>query len=211
MALVIDFDEAAHVYRVNGEVWPSVTQVLSRAGLINFEGVPDHILKGAQARGTRVHRAMHYLTEGTLDESTVDDHDRGYVEAGKSFLRDSQFEVLQQETRLLHPKYRYCGTTDIVGWWRELPAVGDYKTGDPDDVAADLQIAAYAEALRETPPVEWFDFTPTTPIQRVSIRLFKDGHYSAELYTNPRDFATFLACLTVVREQQRRGKWKEAA
>jgi hypothetical protein len=209
--LVIDFDEAAHTYRVNGEVWPSVTTILRAAGLINFDGVPDYILRGAQARGTRVHKAAHYLTEGTLDWSSVSDEDRGYVEAAARFIADAKFEVCGQERRLAHGVHRYAGTCDIVGWWHGAYAVGDFKTGNPADVAADLQLAAYAEALRYSPVPEWFDVTPAAPIQRVSIRLSKDGRYSAELYTSPRDFSLFLACLTVVREQERRGKNRKVA
>jgi hypothetical protein len=202
--LAIDFDEETHTYRVNGEVWPSVTTVLQRAGLIDFSGVPDYILRGAQARGTRVHKAAHYLTEGTLDWSSVSDEDKGYVEAAAQFIADAKFEVCGQERRLAHGVHRYAGTCDIVGWWDGMQAVGDFKTGNPADVAADLQLCAYGEALRYAPVPEWFDATPATPIALVSIRLSKDGRYSAELYRDPRAFSIFLACLTVVREQQRR-------
>lgn len=213
--LRIDFDEEAHRYIVNGEEWLSVTTVLQRVGLIDFSGIPRGILEAAQRRGTRVHLAAHYLTEGTLDWDSVVLEERGYVEAAAAFLKAAEFEVLAQERRIAHPTYRYAGTTDIIGWWRGLPAVGDYKTGDPDDVAADLQLAAYAEALRAAPPIEWFDFVPTTPIARVSIRLFKDGRFQSETYDRPenvRDFPKFLAALTTAQEQVRRGlKGRKAA
>jgi hypothetical protein len=213
--LVIDFDEAAHRYVVNGEEWLSVTTVLARVGLIDFSGIPRGILEAAQNRGTRVHKAAHYLTEGTLDWDSVVIEERGYVEAAAAFLKAAEFEVLAQERRIAHPTYRYAGTADIIGWWQGRPAVGDYKTGDPDDVAADLQLSAYAEALRAVPPPEWFDFTPATPIARVSIRLFKDGRYLPEVYDRPenaRDFSKFLAALTTAQEQLRRGlKGRKAA
>jgi hypothetical protein len=210
--LVIAFDEAEHRYVVNGEEWLSVTTVLARVGLIDFSGVPRGILEAAQRRGTRVHLAAHYLTEGTLDWDSVAIEERGYVEAAAAFLRDAGFDVLAQERRLAHPRYRYAGTADIVGWWQGYPAVADYKTGDPDNVAADLQLSAYAEALRAVPPAEWFDFTPTTPIKRVSIRLSKDGRYQAEPYEKPTDFSLFLAALTTAQEQVRRGlKGRKAA
>ena len=210
---MITFVEETHEYFDQAGVRvPSVTQVLQAAGLIDFSGVPTAILKAAQQRGTRVHKAAHYLTQNDLDWESVDITERGYVEACALFLAESKFEVLDQERRLFHRLHRYAGTTDIIGWWDGRPAVGDYKTGDPDDVAADIQLAAYAEALRQNIPVEWLDVTSTTPIQRVSIRLFKDGRYSAELYQNPQDFSIFLACLTVCREQERRGlKGRKAA
>jgi hypothetical protein len=206
--LVIDFDEAEHRYLVNGEEWLSVTTALARVGLIDFSGVPLGIIEAAQRRGTRVHKAAHYLTEGTLDWDSVVIEERGYVEAAAQFLADARVDVLDQERRLAHLLYRYAGTADVIGWWNGGPAVLDYKTGDPDDVAADLQLAAYAEALRAHPPVEWFDFTPATPIARVSIRLYRDGKYDPEEYTGPkhaRDFPKFLNALATAQEQVARG------
>lgn len=211
----IVFREEDHTYWVNGEQFLSVTTVLARVGLIDLSGVPCGILDAAQRRGTRVHRAAHYLTEGTLDWDSVVIEERGYVEAAAKFLADARVDVLDQERRLAHLVHRYAGTADVIGWWNSGPAVLDYKTGDPDDVAADLQLAAYAEALRACPPLEWFDFTPATPIARVSIRLFKDGRYLPEVYDRPenaRDFTKFLAALTTAQEQVRRGlKGRKAA
>jgi ATP-dependent exoDNAse (exonuclease V) beta subunit len=203
---VITFVPDTHEYfDASGQRVPSVTQVLQAAGLIDFSGVPSAILLAAQARGTRVHKAAHYLTENALDWASVDESERGYVEACALFLSTAQFEVLGQERRLFHRVHRYAGTCDIIGWWGGRPAVADYKTGNPNDVAADIQLAAYAEALRSDLPIEWLDASATTPIERVSVRLFKDGRFSAELYPDSRDFSIFLACLTVMREQERRG------
>jgi hypothetical protein len=212
--LVIDFDEETHTYRVNGEVWISVTTVLRRAGYIDFSDVPDYVMRAAQARGKRVHLAAHYLTEGTLDWDSVAIEERGYVEAAARFLADARVDVVGQERRLAHPRYHYAGTADVIGFWDGHPAVLDYKTGDPASVAADLQLAAYAEALRAVPPVEWFDVGPTSPIKRLSIRLSKDGRFDPDPYDRPenvRDFSIFLAALTTALEQVRRGLKGRAA
>lgn len=206
----LTFDAAEHRYELHHqgggvEALPSVTTILRAAGLIDFSGVPSAVLAGAQARGTRVHTALHYAAEGTLDWSTVSVDDRPYVDAGMAFLATAQFQPLAMEHRMWHPVHRFCGTCDLVGWWGDSPAVGDYKTGRASDVAADLQLAAYAACLRATPPIEWMDVSPSTPIVRVSIELTKRGTFRTEVYRNPNDFATFLACLTVYREQERRG------
>lgn len=206
----LHFDAADHRYELHHqgggvETLPSVTTILRAAGLIDFSGAPSAVLAGAQARGTRVHTALHYAAEGTLDWSTVSVDDRPYVDAGMAFLTTAQFRPLCLEHRLWHPAYRFAGTTDLVGWWGDSPAVADYKTGRAADVAADLQLAAYAGCLRTSPPLAWMDVTLSTPIVRVSVELTKTGTFRTEVYRNPNDFTTFLSCLTVYREQERRG------
>lgn len=208
----LDFEPEAHTYTLHTpgggqRVLPSVTGILRTVGLINFDGVPSGILEKARDRGTRVHKAAQYLTEGTLDWATVDDSERGYVEAYARFLATSQLRVLAQEVRLWHPSYAIAGTTDAVGWWDGRPAVADLKSGNPDLVAARYQLAFYAMMLRESPPLEWIDVTTSTPITRISIAVRKDGTFRADVYTDPRDHQIAMAALAVYRaiEQQRGG------
>ena len=61
------FDEASHLYTLDGERLPSVTQILQRAGAIDFDHIPPQIRERALARGTAVHRAVHYFNENDLD------------------------------------------------------------------------------------------------------------------------------------------------
>jgi hypothetical protein len=53
------------------------------------------------------------------------------------------------EIRVFSRRHRFAGTLDVLGIWRRAGALIDYKTGDPRDVAADLQTAAYLGALLE--------------------------------------------------------------
>lgn len=53
------------------------------------------------------------------------------------------------EVRVFSRRHRFAGTLDVLGVWRKAGALIDYKTGDPRDVAADLQTAAYLGALLE--------------------------------------------------------------
>lgn len=207
--LVIDFDEDAHRYLVNGEEWLSVTQILERVGLIDFSHIPKNIRLAALARGRRVHKAAHYLCEGTLDWESVAIEERGYVEACANFLATSDFDMVGQERRLAHPRFRYAGTCDGFGFWQGHFAIPDWCTGDLWESAKDLQTSGYGEALRCAPPPEWFDFTPTAPILRIGVHLHRDGTFSTEPYTRPEnaaDFTKFLAAATVAHEQVRRGK-----
>lgn len=206
---VLSFDEPTHTYALHHdggpvEALPSVTTILRTVGLINFEGVPEPVLEKARARGTRVHKAAQFLTEGTLDWPSVDEAERGYVIAYGKFLADARFEVLAQEQRLWHPVHRFAGTTDAVGYWDGGPAVADLKSGDADAVGARFQLAAYEACLRALPPLEWLDFAPSTPIARISIAVRKNGTYKADVYRDPGDHRTWMAALTVFRAIQRK-------
>ncbi len=53
------------------------------------------------------------------------------------------------EVRVFSRQYRFAGSLDVLGLWRGAGALVDYKTGAPNDVAADLQTAAYLGALLE--------------------------------------------------------------
>jgi hypothetical protein len=225
---VLTFNEARHEYHLDGRLVPSVTQVLRGAGLISLVDfadqerklmvemgystaslVPSEILQHALARGTRVHKACHYLSEGLLDWDTVDEKDRPYVDAAAQFLADTRFELLLdqhgrpvgRELRLYSTRYVYAGTSDLVGRWNGQLAIVDWKTGNPEDVCADLQLAAYENALREMPELaELLRLKPGDTILRCSVRLRKDGEYAPTPYNKPkhaRDFSYFQAALTL--------------
>lgn len=205
--LRIDFDEAAHEYRVNGEVWPlSVTGILSRTGLVDFSHIPRDIREAALERGRKVHKAVHYLLEGDLDVLSLAEPIQGYVFAAQSFIDTSGFEVAGLERRLAHPVRRYVGTCDAFGWWQGQCAIGDWCCGDLWESCKHLQTAGYAEAMRQCPPVEWFDFTPATPIVRLGVHLHKTGKFSVEVFDDPRDVGIFMSAVTVAHYQLAMGK-----
>ena len=204
---VIDFDEPTHTYRVNGEVWElSVTGILSRTGLVDFSHIPRSIREAALDRGRKVHKAIHFLLEDDLDVDALDEHIRGYVLAGQAFIQTSGFEVAGLERRLCHPTRRYVGTCDVFGWWQAQCAIADWCCGDLFESCKHLQLAGYSEAMRQCPPVEWFDFTPTSPIVRLGVHLRKDGTFRVEVFNDPRDVGLFMSAVTVAHYQLAMGK-----
>jgi hypothetical protein len=204
--LVIDFDEAEHLYVVNGIWRPSVTQILERVGLVDFSSIPRNTRHAALARGRRVHKAAQVLVEDDLRMDSVAIEERGYVESCAQFLATSGFVILGSERRLASLRYDYAGTCDAFGLWHGF-AIADWCTGDLWESAKDLQTSGYGGALREHPPAEWTNFTPTSPIQRIGVHLNKYGRLPhTEPYSDPMDFSKFLAAVTVVHEQLRRGK-----
>lgn len=197
----LTFDPLEHRYFLDGVAIPGVTSILRDVGLIDFSHVPARILEDAQERGRLVHQALHYLAEDDLRPDSVAPEFQGYVEAGKDFRRTSGLLVYACEFRVWHPQYRYAGTVDLYGLWEgERPCLCDYKTGHPNDVAADLQLAAYAEAARALDP-------DLGDLLRISVKLSKDGTFEVESYDNPMDFSQFLAALTIANRRRQKQGW----
>lgn len=109
----LSFDEEHHVFTVKGEMIPSVTTILKKAGL-----TPDwSAIKGIEwyaDRGRYTHQATEMWEKGTLDEDTVDPEIAGYLNAYKSFRSDCPVTVTGQEVMLWHPTYKYAGIIDMV-------------------------------------------------------------------------------------------------
>lgn len=109
----ITFDEEHHIYTVNGEVIPSVTTILKKAGLTpDWSNVPD--IEWYADRGKAIHTATEMWENGTLDDDSLDPRIVGHVEAYKSFRRDFPATVTAQEIMLWHPVYKYAGRIDMV-------------------------------------------------------------------------------------------------
>src|ERR1700675_985366 len=68
MTPTVDFTELGHIYRTDdGVIVPSVSQVLTLAGISDMSGIPQHVLDRARAIGTAVHQACEYLDQDDLD------------------------------------------------------------------------------------------------------------------------------------------------
>lgn len=194
---VIEFDEQRHEYRVNGVLWPSVTQVLEGAGISDFSDVQPAVLRHSQERGTAVHRACWFCDNDDLDESSVDPEIAGYLEAWRKFKRDMHWTSRFIEQIVSCPTYHYCGTYDREGFFGDgKAALLDLKTGNETD-AWPIQLAAYARMLPQ-------------PLSRdrVAVKLASDGTYRVHWYPIldfRRDEAVFLSALTLYSFKKERG------
>ena len=193
----IEFDEANHLYFVDGKPMPSVSSILSP--LVDFSRVPPETLEYARQRGTAVHKATELHDLGTLDEESVDEAVRPYLEAWKRFRKETGFVPRLIESRVHHADYGYCGTIDRQGYMTKLAgspeAVIDIKTPVQLGPVVGIQLAAYQEALR------------SEGIQadlRFAVQLRSDGQYRLTAYTDKADFSVFVALLTI---KNWREKW----
>src|SRR5262252_506152 len=114
----LTFDAAAHVYELDGEIVPSVTQILTRAGLIDFSHLPGYVREAALERGRVVHQAIHYWNEHDLDVEAFGrsfPQYAGYLDAWRSFCDQRAFVAVLNERRIASRRHRVAGTLDCLG------------------------------------------------------------------------------------------------
>lgn len=192
------FEEQTHIYRINSAELPSVTGILRAAGLVDEQWFTDE----SRDRGSAVHLAIQYLDEDALDEESLDERVKPYVNAYRKFKTDTGFEPLPiidqvndaeviAEARRFQPKYGYAGTIDRIGIFRNgRKVILEIKTGAAHPTHR-LQLAAYQAMLDK--PGEYI---------RLVLRLEKDGTYIVNEFSlteYPQDFQVFASCLQVVR------------
>lgn len=192
---VLRFDDLEHRYWLGNEELVATSRVIEAAGLVELRGTADQ-LAYARDRGTAVHVCTELDDLDDLDESTVVDEVKPYLEAWRKFRRDSGFVPEHIEVRTYHPRLRYAGTIDRIGTMRRHRALIDLKTG-AQRRATGVQLSAYVEAAAAHGMVR-------TDIKRYGCYLQPDGTYQLVPYTAPGDLLAFLAALQI-------WKWRNAA
>jgi hypothetical protein len=215
MATGYRFVDLNHAYYIDDERVPSVTQTLQAEGIIDFSMVPQPIMLEARDRGSAVHRACEYFNQNDLDVpyfiATFPEY-APYLQAWIRFREESGAEIQVCEHRVYSRKHRYGGTLDCLGHWNGKGCLIDLKTGDPRDVGAQWQTAAYLGALTEMAAAGEAPALPPQPIVRYAVQLRKDATYRVETYADPRDHAEFLTLLRAFHIRLRhRGAWIEIA
>lgn len=188
----ITFEEAGHIYRVNGAVVPSVTQVMQAAGMMDWT---KNIHEYFAERGTRVHQACHIFDTAGLDMDSVDDRIKPYVNAYIQFRADTKAKVVASEKVMYSPKLNVCGTLDkLLAWDGKLRLI-DLKCSQLP-VTAEVQLAAYENIYKE-------DATRPEIDEVRALVLKEDGKYSLSKPLKTKNgFRVFQAALTIT-------KWKE--
>lgn len=201
--MTLTFDELSHTYRWDGEVVPSVTQILRPLDAATLDAIPSLTLKVAAQRGVAVHRACEFLDQGRLNERSIDPRIAGYVDAWRKFRREAEFVAAYSELRLYHPKWGYAGTIDSVGVIGRncTPAIVDRKTSLAFYPSVGPQLAAYL-ALHPTVGPDWGDRVPRL---RFSVRLMADGEYELKQFSDADDLTVFQSLLNVRNWRRIRG------
>lgn len=135
--------DETHTYYYDHKPVPGVTNTLRRVGIIDYSGIPQHVLDRAAERGRYVHQALDYLDRGTLDRASLDAELEPYVKAYEGFCRDSGFVCGLAERARINVERWYAGTFDRVGVIGSDAVILDFKSGMYLE-GHQVQLAAYA-------------------------------------------------------------------
>ncbi len=175
--MTLTFDPETHTYEVDGEVWPSVTQILKDMGFVDSRWFTDY----GRERGSLVHKIVKWHCMDVLDESTIDPVLRPYFDAWLKFIADSQYKLTATEKPMYNETYRFCGTLDHVGFLNEEASVIDIKTG----------VVLAATALQ----LSGYEILTGRRLKRYSLQLTDQGKYILTQFHDRNDRQVFLAAL----------------
>jgi hypothetical protein len=204
---VLEFEASTHVYRVDGMVVPSVTQLLDDTGLTpDYSVIPAPVLEHARKRGIHVDQACDLLDAEDLDWRSIHPEGLPYVEAWLRFREYEGYTPIASQVPIYHPVYGYAGTADSVGLLPgNRPVIVERKSTAKMAATYALQLAGYAmDGMYYAPPsggvlspVPW-----EYPV-RLGVQLKRDGSYVLVPYEDPEDYAAFLGVVAL-------GRWRGA-
>ena len=181
----LEFDEKNHVYKLAGVVIPSVTQVISSAGLSDFSRVDPDLLLRSQKFGTAVHLACAFHDRGQLDMESLDPALLPYLESWQKFKRMFNItEFAEIEKQVYSKIYGYAGCLDRL--WEDI--LIEIKTSTTIPKTTGLQLAGYQQAYQET--------TKVKIKRRLCVQLL-EGTYKIQLFEEKSDFRVFTSCLNI--------------
>ena len=185
---MLTFEPEGHVYKWNGIVKPSVTQVLQRCHSFGF--VDAATLEAAQDRGTYVHALCEFDDLGELDEDKERNGEFfGYLLGWRKFMRDYRPNWSLIEKPLFSKQMDIAGTPDRMGTLTAIgedPWVIDIKSSAAKHRVWGMQLAAYRRMGGENVGPRWH------LARRASVRLARDGTYQFDEFTNKKDLSAFL-------------------
>lgn len=150
----IEFDESKHQYSFNGEVIPSVTEILSPITASGYSKINPAVLEHAAMKGTLVHEWCEMYDYDSADE-VVPSELAPYCAAYANFIRDyrPEWEMIEEIVGWYTKGvgYNYAGRLDRMGVIDGERSIVDIKTiaspSTRNHISACCQTAAYAYAV----------------------------------------------------------------
>lgn len=166
---------------------PHVTDILRDAGLVDTTWFTEEM----RDRGSRLHRATHYLDQGDLDwASVIDDTMIRRLRQYERFRADVRPQILSVEEEVENAALRYCGTLDRRAVIRGREAIYDIKGPSRAPWQA-LQVAMYAACFPRT-------------LDRYTLHL-SDERYQLIQHTDRRDWDVAKAAIALVAWKEKNG------
>lgn len=147
------FDEINHQYFIKTDsglvLVPSVTQILSHFGIVDFSRINEDVLENACNFGTAVHEVCKLYDLNKLNDYKWDEEKlTPYLDQYKKFLEEvnPKWDII--ENPLYYKAFNFCGTPDRAGIIKKKYCVLDIKTG-VEKPADSLQLAAYKALIED--------------------------------------------------------------
>lgn len=143
---------------VNGERWPSVTEIigtLQKPGLENWreavgEEKANEISHASANRGRQFHGLIEKFLRGEAVSFCGEDSLRDAFKVWFAWWQEGTYICVDQELKVISKKLKYGGTLDAVLRNKESKlGIVDWKLSNSDDPLRAFQLAAYAIAYEE--------------------------------------------------------------
>ena len=134
----LKFEKETHIYSVGNKKVPSVSEIVQEV-----VGLPYVADEWYMQRGSAIHRALSLYIQGRLDEKSVDERIRQYVENGKKAIKDLSLVPTLVEVPLYHKTLNFAGTPDLLS----DTILVDYKTNHSGNTP--IQLGGYILLLED--------------------------------------------------------------
>lgn len=178
---MVTFDPDTHTYSTHGVKYPSVTQVISAAGLY---GDTSHFTEYSRDRGSYVHKAIELSISDELDTDSLDPVIQPYLDAWLRFVSEAGYVSEVCEKVMASEVFRFAGTVDHIGHLNGHYCLLDVKTGAPAPAHA-IQTGAYAILLKHP------------GVKRFSLYLTDEGKYKLVENKDRQDEQIFKSALAL--------------
>lgn len=186
MAQILKFFDEKHIYELDGEMIPCVSEIARFASREIYGDVSQYTLDQAAERGTKVHKATEVLDK--YGECEIAEDIALYLKAYVQFVKDYSPEYICIEKAFASQEMRFAGTLDRVAIINGKRIIIDIKTSyQVQKVLARIQLPGYSILYEEN---------EKKPVDELWIlHLKNDGTYKIVKIDN--DKTLFLACLSL--------------
>lgn len=184
----LSFEEAKHIYRLNGTEIPSVTTLMKPLSNAFYRDIDPGILERAAQRGTAVHNACENFALYGIED--ICPAYAGYFAGFLRWWEENNPVVLATENRVYHKILRYAGTSDLVCLLDDLVTMIDYKTSaQVNTKLCAIQMESYDRAHES----HGFKID-----RRIILHLGKNGTAKpVEFCRNAKNWSVFSSLLTI--------------
>lgn len=146
---MVDFNEEKHEYKINGVLYPSVTEICNPISFEKLDCLAKSVLDRARARGTAVHEYIeNYIYTNEFDYCEIPNEYLPYCYGFENWWKTYKPKPLYSELILGNSDLGYCGTCDFVCKIDNEICLVDFKaTSIIDYKSLSVQLEGYRQLL----------------------------------------------------------------